>query len=96
MTLTTQQLQKLKQGASGSTVNSSVAKTGDGLNISKPKKTVRTTTITPERKSKNTVMIVGNKNNQSSSGGSVKSSGETQIIVKEKNSLKDQFALSLY
>ena len=52
--------------------------------------------ITPERKSKNTVMIVGNKNNQSSSGGSVKSSGETQIIVKEKNSLKDQFALSLY
>ena len=83
-------------GASGSTVNSSVAKTGDGLNISKPKKTVRTTTITPERKSKNTVMIVGNKNNQSSSGGSVKSSGGTQIIVKEKNSLKDQFALSLY
>ena len=52
--------------------------------------------ITPERKSKNTVMIVGNKNNQSSSGGSVKSSGETLIIVKEKNSLKDQFALSLY
>ena len=41
-------------------------------------------------------MIVGNKNNQSSSGGSVKSGGETQIIVKEKNSLKDQFALSLY
>ena len=83
-------------GTSGSTVNSSVAKTGDGLNISKPKKTVSTKTITPERKPKNTVMIVGNKNNQSSSGGSVKSGGETKFIIKEKNSLKDQFALSLY
>jgi hypothetical protein len=41
-------------------------------------------------------MIVGNKNNQSSSGGSVKSGGETKFIIKEKNSLKDQFALSLY
>ena len=38
-------------GTSGSTVNSSVEKTGDGLNISKPKKTVNTTTITPKRKS---------------------------------------------
>ena len=69
---------------------------GDKLNISAPKKEIKTTTITPQRKSKNTVMIVVNKNNQSSSGGSVKSSGGTQIIVKEKNSLKDQFALSLY
>jgi hypothetical protein len=86
------------QGNTGSNVSGILGKqaSGDKLNISAPKKEIKTTTITPERKSKNTVMIVGNKNNQSSSGGSVKSGGETQIIVKEKNSLKDQFALSLY
>ena len=69
---------------------------GDGLNISAPKKEIKTTTITPERKSKNTMMIVGNKNHQFSTGDYVKSSGGIQIIFKEKNSLKDQFALSLY
>ena len=72
------------------------AKTGNELNINESKIKVDISSLTPKRKSKNTVMIVGNKNNQSSSGGSVKSGGETQIIVKEKNSLKDQFALSLY
>ena len=71
-------------------------KTGNELNINESKIKVDISSLTPKRKPKNTVMIVGNKNNQSSSGGSVKSSGETQIIVKEKNSLKDQFALSLY
>ena len=83
-------------GTSGSTVNSSVAKTGDGLNISKPKKTVSTTTITPERKSKNTVMIVGNKGGQSQSQGGMGSKGRTKIIVQKDNSIKDQFALSLF
>ena len=83
-------------GTSGSTVNSSVAKTGDGLNISKPKKTVSTTTITPERKPKNTVMIVGNKGGQSQSQGGMGSKGRTEIIVQKDNSIKDQFALSLF
>ena len=83
-------------GTSGSTVNSSVAKTGDGLNISKPKKTVSTTTITPERKSKNTVMIVGNKGGQSQSQGGMGSKSRTRIIVQKDNSIKDQFALSLF
>ena len=83
-------------GTSGSTVNSSVAKTGDGLNINKSKKTVSTTTITPERKSKNTVMIVGNKGGQSQSQGGVRSKGGTRIIVQKDNSIKDQFALSLF
>tara|TARA_S200000501_G_scaffold275589_2_gene259399 strand:- start:4164 stop:5393 length:1230 start_codon:yes stop_codon:yes gene_type:complete len=83
-------------GTSGSTVNSSVAKTGDALNISKSKKIVSTTTITPERKSKNTVMIVGNKGGQSQSQGGVRSKGGTRIIVQKDNSIKDQFALSLF
>ena len=83
-------------GASGSTVNSSVAKTGYELNISKPKKTVSTTTITPKRKSKNTVMIVGNKGGQSQSQGGMGSKSRTRIIVQKDNSIKDQFALSLF
>ena len=83
-------------GTSGSTVNSSVTKSGDKLNISKPKKTVSTTTITPERKSKNTVMIVGNKGGQSQSQGGMRSKGRTRIIVQKDNSIKDQFALSLF
>ena len=83
-------------GTSGSTVNSSVTKSGDKLNISKPKKTVSTTTITPERKSKNTVMIVGNKGGQSQSQGGMGSKSKTRIIVQKDNSIKDQFALSLF
>ena len=83
-------------GTSGSTVNSSVTKSDDALNISKPKKTVNTTTITPKRKSKNTVMIVGNKGGQSQSQGGMGSKGRTRIIVQKDNSIKDQFALSLF
>ena len=83
-------------GTSGSTLNSSVTKSGDKLNISKPKKTVSTTTITPERKSKNTVMIVGNKGGQSQSQGGMRSKSGTRIIVQKNNSIKDQFALSLF
>ena len=83
-------------GTSGSTVNSSVTKSGDALNISKPKKTVSTTTITPERKSKNTVMIVGNKGGQFQSQGGMRSKGKTKIVVQKDNSIKDQFALSLF
>jgi len=72
------------------------AKEAYQLNISKPKKTVSTTTITPERKSKNTVMIVGNKGGQSQSQGGMRSKGKTKIIVQKDNSIKDQFALSLF
>ena len=72
------------------------AKEAYQLNISKPKKTVSTTTITPERKSKNTVMIVGNKGGQSQSQGGMRSKGRTKIIVQKDNSIKDQFALSLF
>ena len=72
------------------------AKEAYQLNISKPKKTVSTTTITPERKSKNTVMIVGNKGGQSQSQGGMRSKGKTKIVVQKDNSIKDQFALSLF
>ena len=72
------------------------AKEAYQLNISKPKKTVSTTTITPERKSKNTVMIVGNKGGQSQSQGGMGSKSRTKIIVQKDNSIKDQFALSLF
>ncbi len=72
------------------------AKTGNELNINESKIKVDISSLTPKRKSKNTVMIVGNKNNQSSSGGSVKSGGKTQIVIKEKIRLKSDIAVSLY
>tara|TARA_R100001129_G_scaffold162636_1_gene127892 strand:+ start:460 stop:1656 length:1197 start_codon:yes stop_codon:yes gene_type:complete len=66
------------------------------LNISAPKKEIKTTTITPERKSKNMVMIVGNKNGQSQTQMGMRTKSRTRTIVQKDNSLKDQFALSLF
>ncbi len=66
------------------------------LNISAPKKEIKTTTITPERKSKNMVMIVGNKNGQSQTKMGMRTKSRTRTIVQKDNSLKDQFALSLF
>ena len=69
---------------------------GDKLNISKPKTKVTTSSITPERKPKNTVMIIGNKGGQSQPQSGMGSDGETTIIVRKDDSIKDQFALSLF
>ena len=66
------------------------------LNISATKKEIKTTTITPERKSKNMVMIVGNKNGQSQTQIGMRTKSRTRTIVQKDNSLKDQFALSLF
>jgi len=41
-------------------------------------------------------MIVGNKGGQSQSQGGVRSQGGTKTIVQKDNSIKDQFALSLF
>ena len=68
---------------------------GDKLNISKPEKKVNTSTITPERKSKNTVVVVGGQNNFSTPSGG--SSSKKVIVVNEKEDhLKDQFTLALF
>ena len=72
------------------------AQIGDKLNISKPKSKVTTSSITPERKPKNTVMIIGNKGGQFQPQSGMGSNGETTIIVQKDDSIKDQFALSLF
>ena len=77
-------------------VNNFVTKTGDQLNINKPKKTVNTITITPKREIKNTVMIVGNKGDQSQLQVETESGGNTMIIVQKNNSIKDRLTLSLF
>ena len=83
-------------GTSDVKQNPPKAQIGDKLNISKPKSKVTTSSITPERKPKNTVMIIGNKGGQSQPQSGMGSNGETTIIVQKDDSIKDQFALSLF
>ena len=83
-------------GTSDVKQNPPKAQIGDKLNISKPKNKVTTSSITPERKPKNTVMIIGNKGGQSQPQSVTRSNGGTNIIVQKDNSIKDQFALSLF
>ena len=83
-------------GTSDVKQNPPKAQIGDKLNISKPKSKVTTSSITPERKSKNTVMIIGNKGGQFQPQSGMGSNGETTIIVQKDDSIKDQFALSLF
>ena len=83
-------------GTSDVKQNPPKAQIGDKLNISKPKRKVTTSSITPERKPKNTVMIIGNKGGQSQPQSGMESNGETTIIVRKDDSIKDQFALSLF
>ncbi len=83
-------------GTSDVKQNPPKAQIGDKLNISKPKSKVTTSSITPERKPKNTVMIIGNKGGQSQPQSVTRSNGGTNIIVQKDNSIKDQFALSLF
>ena len=83
-------------GTSDVKQNPPKAQIGDKLNISTPKSKVTTSSITPERKPKNTVMIIGNKGGQSQPQSVTRSNGGTNIIVQKDNSIKDQFALSLF
>ena len=72
------------------------AQIGNKLNISKSKKKIDTSTITPERRSKNRIMVVGGDNNPQSSGRG-RTSSEGGFIIQEKdNFLKDVFTLSLF
>ena len=72
------------------------AQIGDKLNISKPEKKIDTSTITPKRKSKNTVVVVGGNNNSPMISGGQNSSQGVLVIREKNDTIKDQFALSLY
>ena len=83
-------------GTSDVKQNPPKAQIGDKLNISKPEKKIDTSTITPKRKSKNTVVVVGGSNNSQSPSRGQGSSKDVLIIKEKNNSLKDQAALTLY
>ena len=83
-------------GTSDVKQNPPKAQIGDKLNISKPEKKIDTSTITPKRKSKNTVVVVGGSNNSQSLSRGQGSSKDVLIIKEKNNSLKDQAALTLY
>ena len=83
-------------GTSDVKQNPPKAQIGDKLNISKPEKKIDTSTITPKRKPKNKVVIVGGSNNSQSPSGGQGSSKDVLIIKEKNNSLKDQAVLTLY
>lgn len=67
---------------------------GDKLNISKPKNKVDVSTITPERKSKNTVVVVGGEQQTSIPNG--QQQVKEKVIIKEvNNSIKDSASVLL-
>tara|TARA_B100001287_G_scaffold119555_1_gene100743 strand:+ start:284 stop:1474 length:1191 start_codon:yes stop_codon:yes gene_type:complete len=67
---------------------------GDKLNISKTKTEVNTNNITPERKSKNTVVIIGGNN--SSQVSPSQNSQDVVFVENQSSSLKDKATLTLY
>ena len=67
---------------------------GDKLNISKPKNKVDVSTITPERKPKNTVVVVGGEQQTSTPNG--QQQVKEKVIIKEvNNSIKDSASVLL-
>ena len=67
---------------------------GDKLNISKPKNKVDVSTITPERKPKNTVVVVGGEQQSSTPNG--QEQVKEKVIMKEvNNSIKDSASVLL-
>ena len=97
-----EELAKIKEieypsgGTSDVKQNPPKAQIGDKLNISKPEKKIDTSTITPKRKSKNTVVVVGGNNNSPMISGGQNSSQDVLVIREKNDTIKDQFALSLY
>ena len=83
-------------GTSDVKQNPPKAQIGDKLNISKPEKKIDTSTITPKRKSKNTVVVVGGNNNSPMISRGQNSSQDVLVIREKNDTIKDQFALSLY
>lgn len=68
---------------------------GDKLNISKPKNKVDISTITPERKSKNTVVVIGGDDQQSPNTRGQQSVKEKIVVREVNNSLKDTASVLL-
>ena len=82
-------------GTSDSTISQSSMNTGSSLNISDVNRKVSGTSITPLRKAKTKVVLVGNKGSQLQMSQN-KSSQSLTLTESNDNTLKDHFTLSLF
>jgi len=82
-------------GTSDSTISQSSTNTGSSLNISDVDRKASGTSITPLRKTKTKVVLVGNKGSQLQMSQN-KSSQSLILTESNDNTLKDHFTLSLF
>ena len=81
--------------SSNPTINSTVPQnTSDNISsINRPKKVINTSTITMDRKPKNTIVLMGNNDSQTQMNQN--SSNDTTIIIQNNNNIKDHSVLAL-
>ena len=94
-----QAMSNMNDSASNETLSPAINNTSsqDNLNISninKPKKVINTSTMVMDRKSSNTIMIVGNNSNQSQMNQQ-SNSGNTIIVTQKNDTLRDHQVLAV-
>ena len=94
-----QAMSNMNDSASNKTLSPAINNTSsqDNLNISninKPKKVINTSTMVMDRKSSNTIMIVGNNSNQSQINQQ-SNSGNTIIVTQKNDTLRDHQVLAV-
>ena len=99
LTKSRQAMSNMNDSASNKTLSPAINNTSsqDNLNISninKPKKVINTSTMVMDRKSSNTIMIVGNNSNQSQMNQQ-SNSGNTIIVTQKNDTLRDHQVLAV-
>ena len=94
-----QAMSNMNDSASNKTLSPAINNTSsqDNLNISninKPNKVINTSTMVMDRKSSNTIMIVGNNSNQSQINQQ-SNSGNTIIVTQKNDTLRDHQVLAV-
>ena len=94
-----QAMSNMNDSASNKTLSPAINNTSsqDNLNISninKPNKVINTSTMVMDRKSSNTIMIVGNNSNQSQMNQQ-SNSGNTIIVTQKNDTLRDHQVLAV-
>ena len=94
-----QAMSNMNDSASNKTLSPAINNTSsqDNLNISninKPKKVINTSTMVMDRKSSNTIMIVGNNSNQSQMTQQ-SNSGSTIVVTQKNDTLRDHQVLAV-
>jgi len=94
-----QAMSNMNDSASNKTLSPAINNTSsqDNLNISninKPNKVINTSTMVMDRKSSNTIMIVGNNSNQSQMTQQ-SNSGSTIVVTQKNDTLRDHQVLAV-